>query len=565
MNLRNKLQTKFFSILLLAIFTVFLSYPKIISKFPPAFNFFDKFKIKLGLDLQGGIRLEYKADVNQIEKGKIGEAMEAVQDVIERRVNAFGVSEPLIYTTKSGSDNILVVELAGVKDIEEAKSQIKGTPILEFKEESEEKEEDIKIPEEVLTQLNQKKKEKAEEVLKKVLAGEDFAQLAKENSDDPGSKEKGGEYDFVKKGSFVPEYEDVIFNKNLVNGAIYPALVESSFGWYIIKKIETRGEGDNQEFKSAHILFSKQSQPQPQKKFISTGLTGKNLKNAKVELQNQGLAEPQVGLKFDDEGAKLFAEITKRNLDKQVAIYLDGEIISAPKVQAEITNGEAVITGNFTIQEAKDLVKSLNEGALPVPINLISQNSVEASLGEVSLRESLKAGAMGLGLVLIFMIFYYRYLGLVASFSLLIYTALMVSIFKLSVFTPWGVTFALSGIAGFILSIGMAVDANILIFERTKEELKQGRDLLGAVKQGFERAWPSIRDGNFSTIITSFILVWVGTGFVKGFAIILIIGVVVSMFSAIVITKTILNFTLRGWAEKKLWLIVPSHTKNSKK
>lgn len=565
MNLRNKIKTKFFSILLLAIFTVFLSYPKIISKFPPAFNFFDKFKIKLGLDLQGGIRLEYKADVNQIEKGKIGEAMEAVQDVIERRVNAFGVSEPLIYTTKSGSDNILVVELAGVKDIEEAKSQIKGTPILEFKEESEEKEEDIKIPEEVLTQLNQKKKEKAEEVLKKVLEGEDFAQLAKENSDDPGSKEKGGEYDFVKKGSFVPEYEDVIFNKNLVNGSIYPSLVESSFGWHIIKKIETRGEGDNQEFKSAHILFSKQSQPQPQKKFISTGLTGKNLKNAKVELQNQGLAEPQVGLKFDDEGAKLFAEITKRNLDKQVAIYLDGEIISAPKVQAEITNGEAVITGNFSIQEAKDLVKSLNEGALPVPINLISQNSVEASLGEVSLRESLKAGAMGLGLVLICMIFYYRYLGLVASFSLLIYTALMVSIFKLSVFTPWGVTFTLSGIAGFILSIGMAVDANILVFERTKEELKQGRGILGAVKQGFERAWPSIRDGNFSTIITSFILVWVGTGFVKGFAIILIIGVVVSMFTAIVITKTILNFTLRDWAEKRIWLIVPSHTKNSKK
>ena len=567
MNLKNKLRTKFFLIFLLAVFSAFLSYPKAVSKIPPVYNFFDKLKINLGLDLQGGIHLEYKADVSQIEKGKVKEAMEAVQDVIERRVNAFGVSEPLIYTTKSGADNILVVELAGVKDIEEAKSQIKGTPILEFKEESSEKEEDVKIPEEFLTQLNQQRKEKAEEILKKALVGEDFAQLAKENSDDPGSKENGGEYDFVKKGSFVPEYEDVIFNKNLVDDAVYPSLVESSFGWHIIKKIQVRGEGDDQEFKSAHILFAKQTQPQPQKNFVSTGLTGKNLKNAKVELQNQGLAEPQVGLKFDDEGAKLFAEITKRNLNKQVAIYLDGEIISAPTVQAEITNGEAVISGNFTLEDAKNLVKNLNEGALPVPISLVSQNSVEASLGEVSLRESIKAGAMGLGVILIFMIFYYRYLGLVASFSLLIYTALMVAIFKLSVLTPWGITFTLSGIAGFILSIGMAVDANILIFERTKEELASGRNVLGAIKQGFERAWPSIRDGNFSTIITSIILIWVGTGFVKGFAIILIIGVIVSMFTAIVITRTILNFTLRQWAEKRVWLIVPGyrHQKNSEK
>ena len=565
MNLKNKLRTNFFLIFLLAVFSTFLSYPKAVSKISPVYNFFDKLKINLGLDLQGGIHLEYKADVSQIEKGKVGEAMEAVQDVIERRVNAFGVSEPLIYTTKSGADNILVVELAGVKDIEEAKSQIKGTPILEFKEESSEKEEDVKIPEEFLTQLNQQRKEKAEEILKKVLAGEDFAQLAKENSDDPGSKENGGEYDFVKKGSFVPEYEDVIFNKNLVDGTIYPSLVESSFGWHIIKKIQVRGEGDDQEFKSAHILFAKQTQPEPQKEFVSTGLTGKNLKNAKVELQNQGLAEPQVGLKFDDEGAKLFAEITKRNLKKQVAIYLDGEIISAPTVQAEITNGEAVITGNFTLEDAKNLVKNLNEGALPVPISLVSQNSVEASLGEISLRESMKAGAMGLGVILIFMIFYYRYLGLVASFSLLIYTALMVTIFKLSVLTPWGITFTLSGIAGFILSIGMAVDANILIFERTKEELASGRNVLGSIRQGFERAWPSIRDGNFSTIITSLILIWVGTGFVKGFAVVLIIGVIVSMFTAIVITKTILNFTLREWAEKRVWLIVPSHQKNSEK
>jgi protein-export membrane protein SecD len=231
-------------------------------------------------------------------------------------------------------------------------------------------------------------------------------------------------------------------------------------------------------------------------------------------------------------------------------------VISAPTVQSEITNGEAVITGSGDIEEAKNLVKRLNEGALPVPITLISQQSVEASLGQTSLAKSLKAGAIGLAVVLIFMIVYYRYLGLVASVALLIYTALMVTIFKLSTLTPWAITFTLSGIAGFVLSIGMAVDANILIFERTKEEIRNGRDLLSAIDEGFRRAWPSIRDGNYSTILTSMILIWVGTGFVKGFAIILVIGVLVSMFTAIVLVKTILKFTLGPWAEDKKWLVL---------
>jgi preprotein translocase subunit SecD len=163
---------------------------------------------------------------------------------------------------------------------------------------------------------------------------------------------------------------------------------------------------------------------------------------------------------------------------------------------------------------------------------------------------------LGLAIVLLYVIFYYRYLGLVAAFSLLIYTGLMISIFKLSTYTPWSITFTLSGIAGFILSIGMAVDANILIFERTKEEIKKGRSLLSAVEEGFRRAWPSIRDGNYSTILTSLILIWVGTGFVKGFAIILILGILTSMFTAIVITKTLLRFTLGAWAEKRMWLIL---------
>jgi protein-export membrane protein SecD len=568
MNNRQKLRLKFSLVIVLAVVAGFVAYPQAASKVPRLFDLLNKPKINLGLDLQGGIHLEYKADTSQVDGAKTAEAMQAVQDVIERRVNAFGVAEPVVYTTKSGGEQRLVVELAGVKDINEAKKMISETPFLEFKEEKQTEAE--KIPEELINSSNEKSKAKAEEVLKKVLTGEDFAQLAKDNSQDPGSKDNGGEYDFQKKGDFVAEYEDVIFNKDLKDGEIYPNLVETSFGWHIIKRIEVRGEGDDQEFKSAHILFSKMTQPQPKTEFVSTGLSGKHLKNAKVDLEGQSLEGPRVSLKFDEEGTGLFAEITKRNVGKGVAIYLDNLPISdtngdgkidkydppyAPRIQEEILTGEAVITGSYTIEEAKALVKRLNEGALPVPLSIISEQSVEATLGQVSLEKSLKAGIIGLLLVIIFMLLYYRFLGLIASFSLLIYSALMISIFKLSGLTDWQITLTLPGIAGFVLSIGMAVDANILIFERTKEEVRKGRNILSAIEEGFKRAWTSILDGNMSSIITALILVEMGTGFVKGFAVTLIIGVLASMFTAVVITRTILRFILGSWIENKMWLI----------
>ncbi len=561
MSQKKKLKIKFGLILLLALVAGLISYPRAVSWYPPVYNVISKPKINLGLDLQGGIHLEYKADVSQIEKDKVDDAMQAVQDVIERRVNAFGVSEPVIYTTRSGGDRRLVVELAGIKDINEAKNLIKETPFLEFKEEGPE-DESQKIPQEVLDQMNQQGKQNAEELLKKALAGEDFANLAKENSQDPGSKENGGDLDFVKKGTFVPEFDKVLFEGNLKDGEIHPELVETQFGWHIVKKIEERGEGDDREIHSAHILFAKQSNlATPQKSYVETGLTGKNLKSATVDFATQGLSDPQVALKFDSEGTRLFAELTKRSIGKSIAIYLDGQIISAPTVQSEIANGEAVITGNFTLEEAKSLVKRLNEGALPVPISLVSEQRVEASLGEISLQKSLKAGAIGLAVVIIFMIIYYRFLGLVASVALLIYAGTMVTIVKLSGFSPWQITLTLPGIAGFILSIGMAVDANILIFERTKEEIARGRNIFGALDEGFKRAWTSIRDGNASSIITALILIGLGTGFVKGFAITLIVGVLLSMFTAVTISKTLLQALVGEWVHDKLWLIGANNEK----
>jgi protein-export membrane protein SecD len=554
MTIKQKLQLKFGLVIALAIFVGLISYPQATKKVPKVYETLNKLKINLGLDLQGGIHMEYKADTSKVDGAQVADAMQAVQDVIERRVNAFGVAEPVIYTTKSGSDHRLVVELAGVKDINQAKQLIQETPFLEFKEEGQ-TEQPEQIPQDVLDKFNEQAKQKAQDLLKKALAGEDFSQLAKDNSEDPGSKDNGGDLGFAKKGMFVPEFDKVLFEGNLKDGEINPEIVETQFGWHIIKKIEQRGEGDNLEVHGAHILIVKKEQPKPKMEFVSTGLSGKNLKSAAVTFQTQGLSEPQVSLKFDDEGTRLFAEITKKNLQKRVAIYLDGEIISAPTVQSEITNGEAVITGNFTIDEAKKLVQRLNEGALPVPITLVSQQSVEASLGQVSLEKSLKAGIIGLILVVVFMLVYYRFLGLIASLSLLIYTGFMISIFKFSAFSPWQITLTLPGIAGFILSIGMAVDANILIFERTKEEIRKGRGAVSAIEEGFKRAWTSIRDGNVSSIITSFILIELGTGFVKGFAVTLVIGVLASMFTAVVITRTILRFLIGEWIENKLWLI----------
>jgi len=560
MNLKKKLRLKFIAVIMLALLAGLIAYPRAIKKVPPVYNTLNKLKIRLGLDLQGGIHLEYKADLSQIEAGKKKEAMQALQDVIERRVNAFGVAEPVIYTTKSGSEERLVVELAGIKDIDQAKAMIKETPFLEFKEEDP-NQKTVKIPQDVLDKMNAKAKVKAEDILKKVLAGADFGKLAKENSEDPGSKEKGGDLGFVKKGVFVPAFDKVLFDDSFKDGTIYSKLVESPFGWHIIKKIKTKKEGGKVEVHSAHILIAKKQQPVIQKKYIATGLTGKNLEGASLKLQNQGLSEPQVTLQFDSQGAKIFADISKRNIKKQVAIYLDGKIVSAPTVQTEIDNGQAVINGHFTLEEAKNLAKKLNEGALPVPISLVSQHSVQASLGKISLVKSVKAGAIGLVIVIIFMIIYYRFLGLIASMALLIYTALMVAIFKLSTLTPWSITFTLSGIAGFILSIGMAVDANVLIFERTKEEIKNGRSVVKAIEEGFHRAWPSIRDGNYSTIITSLILIGIGTGFVKGFAIILVIGVLVSMFTAIVLVKITLTFLSGDWMEKRPGLIITTKPK----
>jgi len=319
-----------------------------------------------------------------------------------------------------------------------------------------------------------------------------------------------------------------------------------------------------------------------------SGLTGQNLSSATVQFDQQSGA-PQILLQFDSTGTKLFSQITSQNIGKPVAIFLDGTPLSEPVVQSAITNGQAVITGQFSVQDAKNLATNLNSGALPVPIKLISQQNVGATLGHDSIQKSVVAGIIGLILIILFMIIYYRFPGLLAVFALAIYGFLTFAVFKigisitavilvgvfffLALVSSWvfgvlavlaylvlmflgglnPVTLTLAGIAGFILSIGMAVDANILIFERTKEELRLGKDVTLALDDGFNRAWPSIRDSNVSSLITTLILYIFGTPEIKSFAVTLGVGIIISLFTAITVTKTFLkmfvghNILLHPW------------------
>ena len=299
---------------------------------------------------------------------------------------------------------------------------------------------------------------------------------------------------------------------------------------------------------TAQLQFLEPADPaSPTAGFKSTGLTGKDLTRARVQFEG-ATGRPAVGLQFNSEGAKKFAEITARNVDQPVAIFLDEMLLTRPVVKEAIVGGEAEINGDFTVEEAKKLVVQLNAGALPVPVKLIEQRTVGASLGEESVTKSVRAGLIGLGTVALFMALYYGGLGVVANVVLVIYGLLTLAIYKL---VP--VTLTLPGIAGFLLSVGMAVDANILIFERMKEEKRAGKGRKTAMELGFGRAWESIRDANICTIITALVLLnpfnlgFLNTsGMVRGFALTLLLGVVLSLFTGVVVTRTLLRVLVRG-------------------
>jgi protein-export membrane protein SecD len=534
----NKNWTKFILIMVLVLFALLIDVAKLPS-WVPFSSWFSNFKIHLGLDLQGGTQLTYQTDSKDIPADQKASAVEGARDVIERRVNVFGVAEPVIQTSKVGDEWKIIVELPGIKNVDEAIKMIGETPTLEFKEQAAPKELTA-ADKKAIQDYNQKAKVKAQEVLKKaLLSGADFAALAKEYSEDPGSKDNGGSLGWVGHGAMVKEFEDAAFA--LKKGETTKTLVQTQYGYHIIKKIDERQNANGeQEILVSHILIRTTSEDEVKngaEQWTYTGLTGKNLKTAKLEF-DPNTNEPIVSLEFNEAGATLFANLTKRNINKPLAIFLDGVPISTPIVKEEIPSGKAVITGKFTVQEAKDLVMRLQSGALPVPIKLVAQQNIGPSLGKLFFQKSIIAGLIGFILVSLFMIIFYGGFGLVSVATLAIYSLLNIMLFKM---IP--VTLTLAGIAGFIISVGMAVDANVLIFERIKDEKRAGKKGSTAIEEGFRHAWSAIRDSNITTLISCFILYEFGTGLIRGFGLTLGIGVLVSMFSAIFISRTIIRLT----------------------
>jgi len=393
------------------------------------------YRFKLGLDLAGGTELVYKADMSQTDPSERGDALSALQGVIERRVNLFGVAEPLVQTEQASAlsgttEDRLIVDLPGVTDIKAAVAALGQTPTLEFR----------------------------------------------------------------------------------------------------LATTTTIGTTT-------------------QVSYLPTGLTGRYLSSAALQFGSgatAGLAEPQVLLNFNSDGAKLFETITSENVGRTLAIFLDGQPISTPVIQEAIPGGQATITGHFTATEARDLVRNLNFGALPVPITLESSSSVGPTLGAAAIAAGVVAGIIGFAVVALFMIAWYRIPGLIAVVALAEYLTFMLAVIKV---IP--ITLTASGIAGLIISVGMAVDANVLIFERTKEELsagggsvsggrEEGKGPREAVHIGFARAWTAIRDGHLTMLISGCILFWLGTSIVQGFALVFILGVLASFISAVSLSRIFL-------------------------
>lgn len=616
------------------------------------------YPIILGLDLQGGTHLEYVADLSEVATEDKADSMEGVRDVIERRVNQMGVSEPLVQTTRSGEQYRLTVELAGIRDINEAIKMIGETPILEFRIQNEEAERSLTDEEYAqLEEENVKRMEKVQAAFDRVKAGEslkdiarevsedpvsqakdgdlgwlvetnahphlvevfqdvepgtlkdeiiddgarfyvaellekrdagqevrashilvqwkeaaqsgseatkeealakiqsireevtseNFDEKAREYSEEPGAGQTAGDLSWFRRGAMVESFEEAAFS--LETGGISD-IIETAFGYHILKKT---GERQLSDVHVRAAIFDKMNASDivNREPWIRTELTGKQLERAMLDFDQQ-TGVPHVTLEFDSEGTDLFAKLTRENVGNPIAIYLDGQPISIPTVQQEIPSGQAVISGSFTIDEAKLLAQRLQAGALPVPIEIIAQQSVGPVLGSESVAKSVKAGLFGFLLVIIFMILFYRLPGLVSVFALGFYGAIIFAIFKL---VP--VTLSLSGIAGFILSLGIVIDANVLIFERLKEEFKTDKPMMSSVDEAFRRAWSSIRDGNVTTLIVCFILYTFTSSLIKGFALTLGIGILLSMFTAIVVTKTILKLVVSTPLSRKVpWLFL---------
>jgi preprotein translocase subunit SecD len=426
-----------------------------------------QFPVREGLDLQGGMQVLLEPDVTA-GTSITAESMQVARQIIERRVNALGVAEPLI---QQGENNRIIVELPGIKDPDQAIQTFGQTGLLEF-----------------------------------IDAGSTFLPDGLAVTTSLGGPSTDASQP-TKAAGTTPAATAAATATVAGSAAANPTVT---------------------------------AQPTPVT-IYKTIIQGKNVRSSDVGFDESN--RPEIRFKLDDEGTKLFADYTSANVGKYLAITMDKRVLSSPTVQSPITGGDGRITGRFTLDEARSMVIQLKYGSLPVPLKIAQIRTVGPTLGQDSVQKSIVAGIIGLGLVATFMLVYYRIPGLLADLALIIYSAVVFALFK-----TIPVTLTVAGIAGFILSIGMAVDANILIFERMKEELRAGRSLRSAIDAGFGRAWTSIRDSNISTIITCVILFWFGMSFgasiIQGFALTLFVGVVISMFTAITVSRTLLHVVI---------------------
>ena len=575
--------------------------------------------LSLGLDLQGGGHLVYQANLTDPETGAVLEVsedqMESLKRAIERRVNSAGLGEPIIQIL---GDDRLLVQLPGVTDLQRAKDLIGETARLEFKRrelnvprEADEistddvlsvtvdflPEPDLGEDEPAETETESEDEQPADTESEDAESGQPAAPDVPAEAEEPLDRPIAFLVKFTDAGALefqaildrvTGKYIEAVtqlqigergypsFIEVLVDGsqqlryqitplAIAQMETSTTYAFLVPEEVTTNEQPPLEVMKervgdSAQIRFIELQGSVDE----DTGLTGDDLSRA-FPGQHTASGLPIVNLEFDDRGTRIFGELTQDIIVKQqdtgirdqIAIFLDGNELISPEVNAVITSGTAIIEGrqDFTIERVRNLALLLESGRLPIPIELIQERGVDAILGADSLAKSVVAGLIGLALVLVFMVLYYRLPGLVAAVALVIYVSIVLAIFKI---VP--VTLTLSGVAAVILSIGMAVDANILIFERMKEELRAGRTLLSSINFGFDRAWPAIRDGNVSTLITCAILFWfadqLGASIVQGFAVSLAIGVGVSMFTAITVSRTLLRVvaTARFTRNIRVWL-----------
>ena len=554
--------------------------------------------LSLGLDLQGGSHLVYEAALRDSETGELMEVtddqMQSLVRTIERRINSSGLGEPIIQIL---GNNRLLIQLPGIRDPGRAKTLIGETARLEFKHrvidvdpipldqitssdiasitaddlrpsdskllseltETELNEEAVYIPSLVMdfTGIGSEK-------FQQVVLGLQISMAISMDAANKGEMLPPDTLDLSVSGMEELRYQvsgDQILRIGTSTRYVIPLPAGNT----------EMGSAISTDTAKQKLGPSPVANFQLKKGYMDEeiGLSGDDLENA-YPSQHQSSGAPIVNIEFNEKGTKLFGKLTEDIYRKQqetgfrdqIAIILDGQQLIAPVVHTPITAGTAIIQGpDFTIERVKDLSLLLESGRLPIPIELIQERDVDAILGADSLRKSVIAGIVGLLLVLLFMTLYYRIPGLVASVALIIYAMIVLTIFKM---IP--VTLTLSGVAAAILSIGMAVDANILIFERMKDELRAGRTMLSSINIGFNRAWPAIRDGNVSTLITCAILYWfseqLGATIVQGFAVTLAIGVLISMFSAIVVSRTLMRVVALTPISRKVRLFMPTGGKD---